>query len=307
MATGDAAPTTAGRTIRWAQFYDPLVGILTLGRARALRARTAALAAIAPGDAVLDVGCGTGDLTMTATTLAGAGGRACGIDAAPEMIAVARRKAHRARAATEFRVAAIEALPFPDASFDVALSSLMMHHLPDDLKRRGLAEVRRVLRPGGRLLIVDMRRPTTHLAAAALPLLLHGGLRVGVQDLVPLLSAAGFVAVETGMLGRGALGFASGAVPDPTAAPQSEAAASDSGPGDTTTLTGDSPGAQPHGHALLNRLIPIVLRSKSAPSTGPSRRSRSIIARSATVGCCRRWRARMSLAKSRPWRRTVSL
>ncbi|MFN8597986.1 MAG: class I SAM-dependent methyltransferase [Anaerolineae bacterium] len=72
----------------------------------------------------------------------------------PEMIQVAQRKATQARAEIEFRVEH-QALTFADQSFDVVLSSLMMHHLPDDLKPRALAELRRVFETGGRLVIAD--------------------------------------------------------------------------------------------------------------------------------------------------------
>ena len=200
---------TTGTTLHQARSYDRQVALLTLGRARALREQTIALARIEPGDAVLDVGCGTGDLTMLASVGAGAGGRTVGIDASPEMIAEARRKAVRAGAAVDYQVAAVEALPFPDATFDVVLSSLMMHHLPDELKPRALAEVRRALKPDGRLLIVDFRRPTTFRERLALPFLLHHRHAVSdVHGLVPLLTAAGFVAVEIGETNYGPVGFA---------------------------------------------------------------------------------------------------
>ena len=208
-----AGTGTRGRTIRWARLYDALVALLSLGRARAIRATTAELAGIAPGEAVLDVGCGTGELTMRAAARAGPGGRVAGIDPAPEMIAVARRKAARAGRAIDYRVAAVEALPFPDGTFDVALSSLMLHHLPGDLQRRGLAEIRRVLRPGGRLLVVDLKRPTTGPGRVALALALHGRMEGGVQDLPPLLEAAGFGAVEVGETGFAPLGFVRGRAP----------------------------------------------------------------------------------------------
>ena len=63
----------------------------------------------------------------------------------------------------EFKVAAIEQLPFDNARFDVVLSSLMLHHLPPDLKRQGLQEVYRVLKPGGRFIVVDFYRPANPL------------------------------------------------------------------------------------------------------------------------------------------------
>src|SRR5262249_23470302 len=99
---------------------------------------------------------------------------------------------------------------FPDASFDVVLSSLMMHHLPADLKRRGLAEVARVLRPGGRLLIVDLKRPTTRLGRAMIRLSFHGGLREGGQDIAELMVEAGFTEVRVGDMRFSMLGFVTG-------------------------------------------------------------------------------------------------
>lgn len=206
----EQAPATAGRLIRWAKYYDPCVSILTLGQRARIRQATVAKAEIQAGATVLEVGCGTGDVALAAKRRAGAGGTVYGIDPAPEMIAVARAKAARAGLALDFQVGVIEALAFPDASFDVVLSSLMMHHLPGDLKRRGLAEIARVLKPGGRLLIVDAKRPTTRVAQALTTLMLHGALREGIQDLPALLHEAGFVQVQAGDLGFGVLGFASG-------------------------------------------------------------------------------------------------
>src|SRR5829696_4746679 len=120
-------------------------------------------------------------------------GKVYGIDPAPEMIVVARSKAARKKLEIDFRVGVIEALPFPDASMEVVTSSLMMHHLPDDLKVRGLAEIYRVLKPGGRLLIADFMRPTgsfvSHLFIAFTR---HRGLKNGVEDLQSLLKEAGF-------------------------------------------------------------------------------------------------------------------
>src|SRR4030067_118878 len=79
-----------------------------------------------------------------------------GTAAAREMIEQARRKAAKAGAKADFRVALIEELPFGEAEFDLVLSSFMLHHLPDGVKRKGLAEVRRVLKPGGRFLAVGV-------------------------------------------------------------------------------------------------------------------------------------------------------
>ena len=263
MRTNDVAPPTSGRTITWARYYDAVVALTTLGRARAIRRETADLARIAPGDVVLDVGCGTGDLTLLAAERAGVAGRVHGIDAAPEMIAVAREKAIRAGRAVDFQVAAIEDLPFPDATFDVALSSLMMHHLPDDLKRRGLAEIRRVLKPGGRLVVVDFRRPTSRPGRIGLALLRHGALPSGVQDVAAMLAAAGFSDVETGPIGFRPLGFARSRARAAAAATVGESTAASQGSAVILEPRDREPGRSgQHGHGPgqfpLRRILPLV-------------------------------------------------
>jgi demethylmenaquinone methyltransferase/2-methoxy-6-polyprenyl-1,4-benzoquinol methylase/phosphoethanolamine N-methyltransferase len=198
--------------IRWARYYDSFVSVFTLGRRTQLRQATVALAGIQPGATVLEVGCGTGDVALAACERAGAGGAVYGIDPSPEMIAVARDKAARLGRAVDFQIGVIETLAFPDASFDVVLSSLMMHHLPGGLKQRGLTEIARVLKPGGRLLIVDFKRPTTRWARMMNHLFMHGGLHEGVQDLPALLHTAGFTQVQIGDTRFGMLGFVIGQV-----------------------------------------------------------------------------------------------
>ena len=207
---GQHAPATSGRLIRWARYYDPFVSVFMLGRRARLRRATVDLAELRAGERVLEVGCGTGDVALAAGARVGSTGSVHGIDPSPEMIAVARDKATRAAAAVDFQIGVIEALAFPDAAFDAVLSSLMMHHLPDELKRRGLAEIARVLKPGGRCAIVDFKRPTTHAARAATALLLHGAMREDIQDLPELMRAAGFTRLRTGDLGLGPLGFVVG-------------------------------------------------------------------------------------------------
>ena len=184
-----SSPQTEGRTIHWAGRYDLLVFLLTLGMAPALRARTADLALLTAGEAVLDVGCGTGDLALQVARRVGSSGLVAGIDAAPEMIARARQKARRRHMTIDFRVEPVEALSFADQTFDVVVSSLVFHHLPDALKRRGLVEMQRVLKPGGRVLLVDLLGPTHGL-------LLHSHLQTGLPDLLPLFNEAGFSQVE---------------------------------------------------------------------------------------------------------------
>jgi demethylmenaquinone methyltransferase/2-methoxy-6-polyprenyl-1,4-benzoquinol methylase/phosphoethanolamine N-methyltransferase len=150
------APETKGSVIHWAGFYDTLTKVLMVGRESETRRVAIDAAHIRPGDRVLDVGCGTGTLALMAKERTGPTGEVHGIDASPEMIDVAQRKATKEDSDVRFQVGLIEKLPFPDAHFDVVLSSFMLHHLPDDLKRDGLREIARVIKPGGRLVAVDL-------------------------------------------------------------------------------------------------------------------------------------------------------
>ena len=182
-------PETEGRTIRWAGRYDLLVFLFSLGQSGRLRSRTADLARLAPGEAVLDVGCGTGDLTLEIARRVGSSGLVAGIDAAPEMVARARKKARQRHLAIDFRVEPAEKLTFADQSFDVVVTSLVFHHLPDALKRQALAEIWRVLKPGGRFLLVDLLGPTHAF-------LLHSRLQTTLPELLPLLDGAGLLQAE---------------------------------------------------------------------------------------------------------------
>jgi SAM-dependent methyltransferase len=109
-------PSTTGRVLHWAAQYDVLVWLLTHGRPRAFRRTLAALARLAPGESVLDIGCGTGSLAIEVKRQVGPTGTVIGVDASPEMIARARWKALRARVDVTFHHAVAEALPFPTCS-----------------------------------------------------------------------------------------------------------------------------------------------------------------------------------------------
>lgn len=156
---GAAVSETRGRLLDRGWRYDLEVWFadtfLLRGSVRELRRRVIELTELRGGQKALDVGCGTGTLAIAAAARVGTTGRVAGIDPAPRQIARARAKARRAGVAVDFRIAAIEALPFPDRSFDAVTSTLMLHHLPDDLKIRGLSEIARVLEPGGRLVVAE--------------------------------------------------------------------------------------------------------------------------------------------------------
>ena len=150
-----SAPRTRGAIIRWPRIYTLILRIAFRGKEPELRQMIADLAQLRSGETVLDVGCGTGTLALEARSRVGITGRVYGIDPSRQMIAYARRKAVGRSLSVDFQLGVVEHLSFPDLSFDVVLCTWMIHHLPTDNKRQGLSEMARVLKPGGRLLLVD--------------------------------------------------------------------------------------------------------------------------------------------------------
>jgi ubiquinone/menaquinone biosynthesis C-methylase UbiE len=129
-------------------------------------------AQIQPGQRVLDVGCGTGTLAVMVKR-AQPGADVAGLDADPRMLNVARAKADGLGLSITFDQGLASELPYPDASFDRVLSSLMIHHLKTPDKERMAREIRRVLTPGGRLHVVDFCKPRTFYGKLLGPFL-HG-------------------------------------------------------------------------------------------------------------------------------------
>jgi 2-polyprenyl-3-methyl-5-hydroxy-6-metoxy-1,4-benzoquinol methylase len=144
--------------------FDPVAALFV--RDRTMKRRVIGLAAIAGGEQVLDVGCGTGTLAIAAARAAPAV-RVTGLDADDAILARARRKAESAGHDIDFDQGMSNALPYADASFDLVLSTLFFHHLPDEAKHETAAESMRVLRPGGRLVVGDLGRPQDPLMRAA--------------------------------------------------------------------------------------------------------------------------------------------
>ena len=193
-----AAPTR-GIVLHSAHFYDLLVRVLTLGREGKLREKMIDLARLKTGETVLDVGCGTGTLAIAAKARVGTTGKVHGIDASPEMIARAGKKAGKAGLEIDFWNASIEALAFQDAQIDVVLSTLMLHHLPRRVRENGLREIRRVLKPGGRLLVVDFGQ--SERPKGLIGRLHHGHGHVSPSEVAALLNSAGLDVIESGSVG----------------------------------------------------------------------------------------------------------
>ncbi len=209
--------TTLGLLHR-ATGYDLGVWLMTFGRERRLRARVLDLARLATGERVLDIGCGTGTLAIAASARVGTRGSVAGIDASAAMIARARRKARWARADVRFESALAQALPYADGSLDVVLCTIMLHHLPRAARVACLAEVRRVLAPHGRLLVVDFATSPPRGIGSRFHRR-HG--HVAIEDLANLLDEGGFRIVERGPFGAGDLHYALACLPrEPFALPE---------------------------------------------------------------------------------------
>lgn len=144
----------AGRDI-FLPLYDPITRLLGVDTAReALLAQ----AQLQPHQRVLDIGCGTGTFAVlikrrhpTVDVI--------GLDPDPRALARARRKSERAGVTIRFDHGFSDALGYPDGAFDRVCSSMMFHHLPAESKPKTLREIRRVLRPGGRLELLDFAGP----------------------------------------------------------------------------------------------------------------------------------------------------
>lgn len=132
-------------------FYDPISKLLGTESAHRELVEQAHLL---PGQRVLEIGCGTGNLTMLVKRLHPAID-VVGLDPDPKALDRARRKADRQRVSVALDRGYSGDLPYPDGSYDRVLSALMFHHLDRDEKSRTLHQVRRVLRPGGSLHVLD--------------------------------------------------------------------------------------------------------------------------------------------------------
>jgi demethylmenaquinone methyltransferase/2-methoxy-6-polyprenyl-1,4-benzoquinol methylase len=169
MTAGTARPSreseefpdqVQGMFDRIAGVYDLMNTAMTAGLHHRWRARAADRAELAPGDAALDVCCGTGDLTLELARRVAPGGRVIGCDFSKPMLELARKKAagdERGVAEVEFDFADALELPYDDAAFDAVTVGFGLRNLAD--LERGVEEMTRVLRPAGRLVVLEITQP----------------------------------------------------------------------------------------------------------------------------------------------------
>jgi ubiquinone/menaquinone biosynthesis C-methylase UbiE len=182
-----------------ARRYDLQMWLRTLGRERTFRRRILDLAHLAPGEDVLDLGSGTGSLVLAAKRRVGASGVVHGIDPSPEMVERARTRARRAGLDVRIEEGVAQELELPDESVDVVFAMLVLHHLPHDALVGAGREIRRILRPGGRFLAVDIdlddaRNPRRSPHAHAHRI----GAHFDLNDVATLAGHVGLEIVESG-------------------------------------------------------------------------------------------------------------
>ncbi len=155
MRTRDKYIPALGR--EWlTPLYDPLIR-WTMPELR-LKTRLVDQAQIEPGHRVLDLGCGTGTLAILVKQMSPQS-EVVGLDGDPKILDIARGKAERARVGITFDLGMAFELPYADNSFDHVLSSFVFHHLTTENKARSFKEVYRILRPGGKLSVLDLGKP----------------------------------------------------------------------------------------------------------------------------------------------------
>lgn len=160
---GNAAASAEVRVMfdRIARVYDPMNLVISAFQEPRWRRHLVDGARLAPGGGALDVATGTGKVAADLHRRVGAGGHVLGVDLSPGMIAIAQQQ-FAGRAGLEFVVGDALALPTEDGAFDAATIAFGMRNLPD--YRQGFAEMARSVRPGGRVLCLEIARPRSRLA-----------------------------------------------------------------------------------------------------------------------------------------------
>lgn len=243
-AAADGDPARAGNPVAEARVadmfdaitpvYDRMNTLMTLGVDARWRRRACAETALKPGDAVVDVACGTGKLTALLAETVGPFGHAEGVDLSPGMIGLATERYH-ALVQAHFRLGNALALPFADGEFDAATIAFGLRNLADF--EAGFRELRRVVRPGGRVVCLELSLPRSrpyarlyHAAfrhAAPVAASIIGGRRSAYrylpdsldgfpspERLGALMRSAGLAEVRFWRLSTGVVALHRGTVPD---------------------------------------------------------------------------------------------
>ncbi len=140
-----------------ARRYDTANEVLSLGVHKGWRRAAVRISEAAPGHRVLDCATGTGDLALEFKRAVGSSGEVIGTDFCAEMLQPAPAKAAKARLEVQFAVADVLALPYPDASFDVASIAFGIRNVDDPV--RCLREMARVVKPGGSVIVLEFGQP----------------------------------------------------------------------------------------------------------------------------------------------------
>lgn len=175
--------------------YDPILRWVM--REEKFKHRLIDQAQIGMGYRVLDLGCGTGTLTMRIKQMHPAAD-VVGLDGDTGVLAIARAKAASTRVNIGFVRGLAFHLPYPDAAFDRVFSSLVFHHLTTDIKMKTLKEISRVLKPGGELHIADFGKPFNAYTNLVAPVIEKSEeASANVQGLLPQMTReSGFAFVE---------------------------------------------------------------------------------------------------------------
>ena len=190
---------TPGMVIAHGRGHEMFGAIFLGGRRRRAFTRLAAESGARPGNAVLDVGCGSGNFTRVMAAAVAPDGTAHGVDPSDEAISYARRRTRLANCTFSDGIA--ETLDAPDGSYDVVVSSLMIHHLPEGLRPQAIGEMFRVLRPGGSVLIAEFRPPSSRIGRRLIGSLHSPAMAKNRVDLLePMVREAGFEQVHSGDL-----------------------------------------------------------------------------------------------------------
>jgi len=144
--------------------YDKANSVLSLGIHHLWRHRLVKLSGVRVGQSVLDCATGTGDLALEFKKAVGPSGTVVGSDFCKEMLATAPRKAQRAGVDIRFEVADVTALPYASHTFDFASISFGIRNVPD--RRAGISELHRVVKPGGKVLILEFGQPSSRIVSS---------------------------------------------------------------------------------------------------------------------------------------------